>query len=238
MEEKHNKKNKLGDYELHMIYKNFRKKLKGVIKCAKKLFYCRKFAKVSGNMKKTWALINELRGKSKTNIKALFMIDGNLVKDKRQISNGFNMFFSSIARNMNAKLNSSRLAGVQENTSESISYKKFLSKRVSGSIFLAPCDVKEIENIIHNFENEKASDISVTILKKCASVISEHLSGFFNTFMKSGFFPNILKVGKITPIFKKGDPQLFDNYRPISMLPMQYLERSLRNLFIVGYTDF
>ena len=76
-------------------------------------------------MKKTWALINELRGKSKTNIKASFIINGELVKDKRQISNGFNLFFSSIARNMNAKLNSSRLAAVGDNDLKNINYKSF-----------------------------------------------------------------------------------------------------------------
>jgi len=58
-------------------------------------------AKVSGTMKQTWALINELRGKAKTSIKASFKIDGELIKDKRVISNGFNMFFSSIAGKLN-----------------------------------------------------------------------------------------------------------------------------------------
>ena len=216
------KVNKLGDYKLYTIYRNFRKKLKDVIKQAKKTFYCKKFAKVQGNIKKTWALINELRGKSQINIKASFIINGELVKDKRQISNGFNFFFSSIARNMNAKLNSSRLDTIRVNTIErnSHAYKKFLHKKVSGSIFLSPCTSGEVENIIRNFENDKASDINVTILKKCAAVISGHLSGFLNIFMESGTFPQILKVGKITPIFKKGDSQLFDNYRPISMLPI------------------
>ena len=109
------KHNKPGNTELYMIYKNYRKKLKGVIKYAKNQFYSRKFASVQGNMKKTWALINELRGKTKANIKASFIIDGELVKDKRKIANGFNIFFSSVARKMNAKLNSSKMACDQVN---------------------------------------------------------------------------------------------------------------------------
>ncbi len=60
-------------------------------------------------MKKTWALINELRGKVKRNIKASFVIDGKLVEDRRQISNEFNTFFASIAKTMNAKTRSSTL---------------------------------------------------------------------------------------------------------------------------------
>ena len=38
--------------------------------------------------------------------------------------------------------------------------------------------------------------------------------------MEAGIFPSILKVGKITPVFKKGDSQMLDNYRPISLLPI------------------
>ena len=57
------KTNILGDERLYEKYKEFRKKLKYIIRSAKRLFYCRKFESVSGNMKKTWALINELRGK-------------------------------------------------------------------------------------------------------------------------------------------------------------------------------
>ena len=58
----------------------------------------------------------------KNKIKALFVIDGNMVKDKREISNGFNLFFSSVAKKLNAKLNSSRPVG---NTSSEQNKKDF-----------------------------------------------------------------------------------------------------------------
>ena len=38
--------------------------------------------------------------------------------------------------------------------------------------------------------------------------------------MRLGIFPQKLKVGKVSPIFKKGNVQLFHNYRPISVLPI------------------
>ena len=63
---------------------------------------------------KTWELINELRGKKKSNVEALILIDGNLVIDRRKISNEFNLFFSSISRKMNAKIHSSTLNSTHE----------------------------------------------------------------------------------------------------------------------------
>ena len=208
------KHNKGGNTDLYMRFKNFRRKLKYIIMCAKRNFYHRKFENVQGNIKKTWELINELRGKSKPNMKASFVINGKLVENRRDISNNFNIFFSSIAKKMNVKLYSSTLNNENEN------YSKYLSNRVTGSIFLSLCSSEEIEEIINKLENDKASDISIVILKRCAGLISRHLANFLNYFMDCGVFPSILKTGKITPIFKKGDPQLLDNYRPISMLPV------------------
>ena len=55
--------NKLGDHELLLRFKNYRKTLKHVIKKAKKSFYADKFKNSKGDLKKTWKLINDLRGK-------------------------------------------------------------------------------------------------------------------------------------------------------------------------------
>ena len=49
-----------------------------LIKTAKKTYYHKKFQNVQGDVKKTWKLINDLRGKAKTNIKASFIINGEI----------------------------------------------------------------------------------------------------------------------------------------------------------------
>ena len=213
-----NKTNKRGNDGLYQRYKNLRQELRKSIKFAKKVFYCRKFENVKGNLKKTWELINELRGKKKTNIKASFIIDGQLVDDRRKISNEFNIFFSSVARKMNAKVYSSTL----NSSSSSEEFKNYLDpkKRICNSMFMYDSDEQELSEIINNLENNKASDISIPILKKCSRYLLGHLSKFLNNFISNGIFPDILKRGIITPIYKKEDPRYLDNYRPVSTLPI------------------
>ena len=212
--------NKRGDSELYEIYKKYRKELKSIIKQGKRNYYSKKFDSVAGNMKKTWSLINELRGKTKNKIKSCFKVDGELVKSSRVIANGFNQYFSSIAHKMNVKVRSSQ--PTNGSVDPNVNFKDFLSKqeRIKSSIFLYQCSSEEVIRIIKDFEGDKASDISVKVLKRISKFIAGHLSGFINYFMELGTFPNILKIGKITPIHKKGDAQLFENYRPISVLPI------------------
>ena len=227
------KVNKLGSLELYNIFKIYRKQLKGIIKHAKRSYYSKKFDNAKGNMKKTWALINELRGKTKNSIKSCFKIHGNLIEDKREIANGFNNFFSSIARNMNVKLHSSCMLH------KSPKFTDYLDKRVCSSIFLYQCNRSEVCEIIKEFQSDKASDISVRVLKRVAVHVAEHLSGFINKFMELGTFPKSLKIGKISPIHKKGDVQLLDNYRPISVLPIfgKIFEKILYNRLYSFFTS-
>ena len=42
----------------------------------------------------------------------------------------------------------------------------------------------------------------------------------FNYLMSIGKFPDELKLGKITPIYKKDNEELLENYRPVSKLPI------------------
>ena len=98
------KNNLDGNIDFYNRFKDYRKYLKKVIKVAKNRFYAKKFNNVKGDLKKTWALINELRGKLKQNIKASFVINGQIVEDRRTISNEFSNFLHQWQRDLIQKL--------------------------------------------------------------------------------------------------------------------------------------
>ena len=141
-----------------------------MIKLAKNNFYCKKFESVKGDLKKTWKIINELRGKTKHNIKASFVIDGKVVEDRRTISNEFNNFFASVAKKLNAKTHSSTLISSSQDT-DFMSYLN-KNKMIQKCIFMAQTSPDELEEIVQSFENDKSSDISIYVLKKCFKCIS------------------------------------------------------------------
>ena len=145
---------KLGNSELHLKYKNYRRTLKHLIKTAKSNYYNIKFEKSKGNLKKTWKLINDLRGKKKINLSATFIIDSQTVCDRRTIANKFNDYFTSIALDMN---NTSDLEhGIP--ISEVPDFSTFIGTPLQNSIFIENCDHIEIDKLISELSNGTASD--------------------------------------------------------------------------------
>lgn len=93
-------------------------------------------------------------------------------------------------------------------------------KSCESTIFLRECTAEEISTIIKNFEIDKASDIPVRLIKHASTILSPVLQQHFNFLMNEGTFPNELKLGRISPIYKKDDEELMQNYRPVSTLPI------------------
>ena len=62
--------------------------------------------------------------------------------------------------------------------------------------------------------------LSTTILKYIKGFIIKPLTLIINQIVDTGVFPANLKIAKIIPIFKKDDRTAFNNYRPISLLPI------------------
>jgi hypothetical protein len=204
-----------GDNVLHQNFRKYRKLLQHIINSAKNTYKCNKILENKENSKKTWQLINELRGKSKKVIKPPFLINNERIFERRVIANEFNKYFNSIASNLNDAIDEQKLADLAFS-----SFEDYLFPNNPQSMYLEDCDSEEILEIIKGLENNKSSDIPIRLIKKSAHIFSNTLANYFNIFMKSGLFPDVLKLGKVTPVFKKGNPEVLGNYRPVSTLPI------------------
>ena len=198
-----------GDKNLHKIFSDYRKTLKHIINSEKNKLYNNKFEEASGNPKKTWEIINQLRGKRKKSLSPIFTIDNKRIMERRVIANEFNKYFISIACKLNENVQ------LQPD-----GFEKFLPTSQMQSMFLEECTEYEISDIINNLQNGKSSDIPIGVIKKTSKVLSPILTWQFNYLMKIGKFPDELKLGKVTPIFKKDNEELLENYRPVSTLPI------------------
>ena len=88
-------------------------------------------------------------------------------------------------------------------------------------MYLYPVTNHEIVKCISVFKTSSSGydDISPTALKHVAAIISVPLTHIVNLTLKSGIFPNALKIAKVVPILKSGKRSDINNYRPISILP-------------------
>ena len=106
-------------------------------------------------MKKTWSIINDLRGKNR--ISSSFCIrDGNSVTtDEKVIANKFNKHFCSLAENLNKNTQKSQTS----------TFNDYLPNSQPSSIFLEETTEAEIISIIKEFKNDKSSDIPIIVIK-------------------------------------------------------------------------
>ena len=198
----------------YIKYTDYRRILKRTRKNVKTKYYSGKFLEVKGDCKKTWELINRIRGKRKRQIKPSFNINNEKITNRRIIANEFNKYFVSLASNLNEAYND--IGELSLNRLPS--FYDYLPRSSSSSIYLHDCTPDEVSKIISELKNGKSSDIPIHVVKQSSHIISPLLSVLYNECMKDGIFPDDLKIGRISPIYKKDNEELLENYRPVSTL--------------------
>ena len=80
---------------------------------------------------------------------------------------------------------------------------------------------KRIQSKIQSKKKKSAGhdDIGNFIVKRIAKEISVPLTLIFTTSITTGIVPDELKIAKVIPTYKKDSPEVFSNYRPVSVLP-------------------
>ena len=139
------------------------------------------------------------------------------------ISDEFNDFFVNIGPQLASTI---KTDGKQ--------YYDYLKTPMTSCMFLKPIVEEEVIKIIYKFNQNKSAghdDIGNFIVKRIAKEISVPLTLIFNTSISTGIVPDELKIAKVIPIYKKDSPEVFSNYRPVSVLPCfsKILERLVFN---------
>ena len=213
-------------------FKETRNKVHLELRLAKKdYFYDKiKLSAQSNDVGKSWSLINSLIGKTSKdkNITEL-CVDDSSTSDDCVIAETFNEFFVSIG---------SKLAS--ESCSDSMHATKTNNTSRSSTIFkFSEIGVEEVTAGLRNLKISKATGIDMIpsrALKIAADIIAPSITWIFNLSLKTGIFVDAWKKACVLPIYKSGDRQLCENYRPISILPV--ISKILESLFLINYTNF
>ena len=194
-------------------YKKYKNKLSSIIRTAEKSYYNTKLNKNKDNLKNTWKIIKDIIDKNQNKIANLeFKINDRLIKDKQAISEEFNNYFINVGPSL--------AATIQNSQTNPISY---LDTTVNyPSIFLSPTSEHELEKIVHELKPASPGHDNLTtrLIKHIFPTISKPLTHLINRSLETGHVPTEIKIAKVIPIYKAGDPKLLSNYRPISILPI------------------
>ncbi|KAJ8019698.1 RNA-directed DNA polymerase from mobile element jockey [Holothuria leucospilota] len=140
-------------------------------------------------------------------------VDGTHTSDPNLICAHFNDFFINIGPQLQSEILTS--------SNDANAYRRYLSPASLFSIFLDPSSEDEIVKIISTLKSSAPGydDISPKVVKCIPHLIRKPLCHIFNLSMPPGIVPPRMKVARVIPVFKSGDPLVISNYRPISILP-------------------
>ena len=184
-----------------------------IIRKAEADYYASIIKNHSDNSRQLWKTFGNILKKTKTKHSIInkLTLNNKSITDTQNITTEFNDFFCTIGE---------KLASKFENNGNN-EFKKYLNKHSQQSVFLTGVTEEEIMLEIKHLSTNKSpghDEFTAKFLKISAGIIVPVLCQIFNLSMKVGEYPDLLKIAKVLPIFKKGDPSLTSNYRPISVL--------------------
>ena len=215
-------------------YKRYRNILVYLIRDAKKKYIRESLEGSKNDSKLTWQVLNNLMNKSKTKQgrfpDAFYDSKGHCFKGE-EIPEGFNNFFATIGVELDKNIPVIDSCPLQ-----------YIKEPLHGCLTNVPRTTpKQITNIIKSLNpvGGGIDGINSFILLGTYQPLLPHLTFFFNLCLTTAVFPDKLKIAIIAPIHKTGAKDQFNNYRPISLLPVfsKILEKIIHSTLMTFLND-
>lgn len=210
-ESKWNMTNKFQNY-----FKKYKKTFKEVVALSKLRTNDHFITNSDNKTKATWSIIKKELGLSKKYEETPIEVDcvnGNDLQSVVSMANKINNFFVTNPMSISQQGDNQKALKLMKHKHSKLNNSKFTFK---------PISVHYLTKIIKGLSNKKAvgwDQIPMFIIKSVIDFIKEPLCKIVNQSLEQGIFPNKLKYAEVKPLFKKGDPNEFSNYRPIALLP-------------------
>ena len=210
-------------------YKTYRNLLNVVLKQAEILYYNELFQNRQNSITNFWRAfsqtLNPNRRKTAQHIQKL-LVNNQETTEGRDIANGLNDYFCNVGKNIQ-----DNLPTVNGN------FRDYLKNRIQQTFFLSPVTLQEIfKELVHMNPRKSAGpdDFTPRLLKSAAMHLCKPLFILYNKSIADASFPDIWKLAKVIPLFKKQSRHLPENYRPISLLNCfgKILERLIYNQMV------
>ena len=177
----------------------------------RKNYYSDKIEENKGNLKGTWKILKQAIGQGNKSVSIDKIVsNGSYISDGGNIARVCNQHFVSVGKRLDETI---PFTGEALTAHIMVANVKFQFSTIAAS---------QIVKVIKKLRNNKATgihNIPNKILKDNVDILSPYLEEIFNFSMKTGVFPDEFKVGKVIPMFKLGEMEDLNNYRPISVLP-------------------
>ena len=194
----------------HAILSNITLELSNAISFSKAKYHERLAIKLNDPKtapKTYWSIVKTFANGSKIPLIPPLLVNNEFVTDILEKANLFNDFFREQCRPIT---NGSSLPNNQ--TLETVTRLSDIN-----------IDTDTIIKLIRSLDRNKAhgcDGISIRMLKLCATSISKPLHILFNNSVICECFSIEWKKANVIPVHKKGDKQIINNYRPVSLLPI------------------
>ena len=232
----HLKKARQTGCELHWsTYRRLRNSVTRIIRSRKAKYHKTQLQENVNDPAAFWKYVKKcFPTKSKRNASSKsFVIDDEVICDKKVIANGFCEFFSTVGTKLQEGVLSIKNRVWQSHKTECQILKSKINP-TNKTFRFKDVNLKEVIYILKCLKARKSAgydNIPPNLVKYGAEELVYPLRHLINRSLQTATFPCCEKVGKITPIYKSDSHCSFDNYRPISCLPVfsKVLERLVHN---------